>query len=178
MAEAVQSVQTPPPKQRAPTLYFIIVVKLIKGTLALLLAFGVYRLSGRNLGDVFDNTLRMIHLDPENKFLSDMGDKLDQITPANVRWFATGTFLYSLFALVEGVGLMFRVPWAGWLTIGESAFFIPIEVYELVRHHRLVARGVATHPGFYWKVSVILALNVFIVWYLFQNRDRLFKHRH
>ena len=38
---------------------------------------------------------------------------------------ATGTFLYSLFALVEGVGLIFRMPWAGWLAIGESAFFIP-----------------------------------------------------
>jgi uncharacterized membrane protein (DUF2068 family) len=95
-----------------------------------------------------------------------------------VRLVATGTLLYSLFALVEGVGLMFRVPWAGWLTIGESAFFIPIEIFELVRHHRAVELGLPTHPGFYWKISLILALNVFIVWYLFQNRDRLFKHRH
>ena len=178
MPEAVQNVNAPAPKNRAPTLYFIIVVKLVKGVLALLLAFGVYRLSGQDLGDVFDHALRVVHLDPENKFLSDIGDKLDQITPANVRWVATGTLVYSLFALVEGVGLMFRVPWAYWLTIGESAFFIPIEIHELVRHHRMVARGLATHPGFYWKVSVILALNIFIVWYLFQNRERLFKHRH
>jgi uncharacterized membrane protein (DUF2068 family) len=178
MAETVQNVQTPPPTKRAPTLYFIIATKLVKGTLALLLAFGLYRLRDQPPSDVFDHALRMIHLDPENRFLSDIGDKLDQITPSNVRWFATGTFLYSLFALVEGVGLMFRVPWAGWLTIGESAFFIPIEVYELVRHHRMVARGLPTHPGFSWKVSLILALNVFIVWYLFQNRQRLFRHRH
>ena len=124
------------------------------------------------------HAVRMIHLDPENRFLSDFADKLDTITPANVRWVALGTLVYSLFALVEGVGLMFRVPWAGWLTIGESAFFMPIELYELVHHHQAVERGVATHPGFYWKISLILALNVFIVWYLFSNRDRLFKHRH
>ena len=178
MAEAVQNVKTPPPKNRAPTLYVIIVFKLIKGGLALLLAFGLYRLRDQPPSDVFDHALRMIHLDPENRFLSDIADKLDQVTPSNVRWFAAGTFLYSLFALVEGVGLMFRVPWAGWLTIGESAFFIPIEVYELVRHHRLVVRGLPTHPGFSWKVSLILTPNVFIVWYLFQNRHRLFKHRH
>ncbi len=35
--------------------------------------------------------------------------------------------IYSLFAAVEGVGLIFRFPWAGWLSIGESAFFIPIK---------------------------------------------------
>jgi uncharacterized membrane protein (DUF2068 family) len=71
--------------------------------------------------------------------------------------------MYSLFALVEGVGLMFRVPWAGWLSIGESAFFIPIEVLELVHQAN-------------WVVFIILVLNVFMVWYLFQNRERLFKH--
>ncbi len=80
--------------------------------------------------------------------------------------FAVGTFLYSLFALVEGIGLTFRVSWAGWLSIGESAFFIPIEIYELI------------HRGFSWTVFGILVFNVFIVWYLFENRQRLFHHHH
>src|SRR5215469_11355381 len=178
MTDAVQSVKTEAPKkERAPTLYFIIAVKLIKGVLALLLAFGVYRLAGKDLGDMFDRAMRTIHLDPENKFLSEIGDKLDQVTPSNVRLVATGTFLYSLFALVEGIGLMFRVPWAGWLTIGESAFFIPIEIYELI-HRRKVVNGEVVHHGFSWTMFAILALNVLIVWYLYQNRARLFRHRH
>lgn len=167
--------QAPVQKSRAPTLYFIIVVKLLKGSLALLLAFGVYKLAGRDLSNIFDQVLRTIHLDPENRFLSDIGEKLDKITPANVRWVATGTFLYSLFSLVEGVGLIFRVPWAGWMAIGESAFFIPIEIFELVHRHELVKRG-ELHPGFAWKLTIILGLNILIVWYLFQNRARLFKH--
>lgn len=167
--------KAPVAKKRAPTLYFIIVVKLLKGTLALLLAFGVYKLAGKDLSNLFDQTLRVIHLDPENRFLSDIGDKLEKITPSNVRWVATGTFLYSLFSLVEGVGLMFRVPWAGWMAIGESAFFIPIEIFELVHRHEMVRRG-ELHAGFAWKLSIILGLNILIVWYLFQNRERLFKH--
>jgi uncharacterized membrane protein (DUF2068 family) len=61
--------------------------------------------------------------------------------------------------------LLFRVPWAGWLAIGESAFFIPIEVLELI--HR-----------FSWPVVVVLGLNIMIVWYLFRNRSRLFRHHH
>jgi uncharacterized membrane protein (DUF2068 family) len=158
--------EAPLQKKRAPTLYVIIAIKLVKGLIALLLAFGVYKLAGKDLQEIFDRFLHWIHLDPENRFLSDLGDKLDQITPANVRWLATGTFLYSLFSLVEGVGLIFRASWAGWLAIGESAFFIPIEVYELV------------HRPFSWKILIILGLNVWIVWYLFANRQRLFRHHH
>jgi uncharacterized membrane protein (DUF2068 family) len=179
MADDSKSGKSSVPKKRAPTLYFIIGIKLLKGILAILIAFGVYKLAGKDLQDLFDRFLRFIHLDPENRFLSDIGDRLDQITPQNIRWVATGTFLYSLFSLVEGVGLIFRVPWAGWLAIGESAFFIPIEIFELVHHHGLVERGVAMeHHGFYWKVGSILAVNILILWYLLQNRRRLFKHHH
>jgi uncharacterized membrane protein (DUF2068 family) len=175
MADTTPAPNKAAPKKRAPTLYFIIVIKLLKGGLALLLAFGVYKLAGRDLSNLFDQMLRMIHLDPENRFLSDIADKLDKITPSNVRWVATGTFFYSLFSLVEGVGLIFRVPWAGWMAIGESAFFIPIEIFELAHRHELVRRG-ELHAGFAWKLTIILGLNILIVWYLFQNRARLFRH--
>ncbi|HXE42421.1 MAG TPA: DUF2127 domain-containing protein, partial [Candidatus Baltobacteraceae bacterium] len=97
MADTTPAPKKPSPKKRAPTLYFIIAIKLLKGGLALLLAFGVYKLAGRDLSNLFDQAVRMIHLDPENRFLSDIGEKLDQITPSNVRWVATGTFFYSLF---------------------------------------------------------------------------------
>jgi uncharacterized membrane protein (DUF2068 family) len=151
--------------KRAPTLYFIIAGKLFKGSLALALAFGILRLIGRDLSDLFNRLVTWVHLDPENRFFSEIGDRLDQITPANVRWVAVATFVYSLISFVEGIGLMFRVSWAGWLAIGESAFFIPIEVRELVRHP-------------HWYVLSVLAFNVLIVWYLYANRTWLFRHHH
>ena len=154
-----------PAKRRAPTLYFIIAGKLIKGTLALGLAFGVFKLAGQDLSDTFDHLVQWFHLDPESRFFSEIGDRLDKITPANVRWVGVGTVVYSLFSLVEGIGLMFRVSWAGWLAIGESAFFIPIEVRELVKRP-------------HWFVLGVLAFNVLIVWYLFANRSWLFRHHH
>jgi len=168
-------------KKRAPTLYIIIVGKLIKGALSLLLALGVYKMAGADLSDLFDRLVRWVHLDPENRFLTDIGYQIDQITPANMRLVATGTFLYSLFSLVEGVGLIFRAPWAGWLAIGESAFFIPIEIYELVRRHRSdeftrARPELLSDPKL--GVLLVLVINVFIVWYLFANRKRLFRHHH
>jgi uncharacterized membrane protein (DUF2068 family) len=170
-----ESAPKPELKKRAPTLYLIIVGKLIKGVLALGLAFGVLKLANQDLPDLFIRLLNWVHLDPENRFFSDFTSKLETITPANVRWVALGTFLYSVFALVEGIGLLYRISWAGWLTIGESAFFIPIEIFELVHRQQLVRSG-ELHPGFAWKLTIILGLNILIVWYLFQNRARLFRH--
>ena len=51
-------------KRRAPMLYVIIVVKLVKGVALLLLALGVYSLSGNDLPEEFRNMLRFLHLDP------------------------------------------------------------------------------------------------------------------
>jgi len=152
-------------KKRAPTLYVIIAIKLCKGLLLLLLAAGVYSLSDNNLPQEFRHLLGFFHIDPEKRFFTELANKISHITPANVVWVARGTIFYSLFSLVEGVGLTFRISWAGWLAIGESMFFIPIEVYELMH-------------GFSWSILVILGINVLIVWYLLQNRHRLFRHHH
>ena len=160
MAEA-----TPFKKKRAPTLYAIIAMKLLKGISLLLLAAGVFSLSDNNLPDAFQHLLQFLHVDPEKKFFADLAGKISRITPQGMAQLAWGTLLYSLFSLVEGTGLVFRVSWAGWLAIGESAFFIPIEIFELM--HRIS-----------WVMFSILVVNVIIVWYLYQNRRRLFRHHH
>ncbi len=152
-------------KKRAPTLYVIISIKLVKGGLLLALALGVYSLADNNLPEEFRDLLQFLHLDPEKKFFVDLEARIGAISEIKMVWLSFGTVVYSLFSLVEGVGLIFRVGWAGWMAIGESAFFVPIEMYELVKHFKIA-------------VLVILFLNVFIVWYLFQNRKRLFRHHH
>jgi uncharacterized membrane protein (DUF2068 family) len=163
MAQAEQKQKEQPIKKRAPALYFIIAIKLLKGLLLLSVALGVYSLSDNNLPEEFRNLLQFLHLDPEKQFFSTLANKLSTITPTNLVWLARGTFIYSLFSLVEGTGLIFRASWAGWLAIGESAFFIPIEVADMM--HKCS-----------WIIVTILVLNIFIVWYLLANRHRLYKH--
>lgn len=150
-------------KKRAPTLYAIILIKLLKGALFLSMAFAAYTLSDNDLPDEYRQLLHYLRLNPEKKFFSELALRIGTITQANVLWVAAGTGVYSLFSLVEGVGLMFRVSWAGWMAIGESAFFIPIEIFDLIHRVSLT-------------VFIILALNVLIVCYLFANRGRLFRH--
>lgn len=166
--------------RHAPTLYFIAGIKVFKGSLLLIGAVSVYLLADKNLPDMFDQFIRWMHLDPEGHFFADIGDRLETVTPANVHMIASWMFLYGLFLSVGGLGLAFRAKWAVWLAIGESAFFIPIEIYELVRHHipnpNAPPHTMFVHPKI--GIAIVLAVNIVIVWYLFKNRERLFRHHH
>jgi uncharacterized membrane protein (DUF2068 family) len=166
---------------RAPTLYFIVALKLIKGIALLLLGLGVFTLANKDLANAFNQFLSWVHLDPERSFFQGVGDWLDTVTPANVREVAWGIVLGGLFLIGLGLGLAFRARWAIWLAIGESAFFIPIEIFELVRHRRPEAM-VPPRPELFHHPKVglliVLAINVLIVCYLYANRNRLFRHHH
>jgi uncharacterized membrane protein (DUF2068 family) len=152
-------------RRRAPTLWAIIIVKLGKALLLLLLAVGFFNLIGKDVGDVFDHLLRVVKLDPSSQFFARIGDQLDKVTPANLKWLASGSLLYAVLLLVECAGLIRRSWWAVWFAIGETAFFIPVELFELVSH-------------FTWVVFCLFVLNSAMVAYLVANRDRLFHHHH
>jgi uncharacterized membrane protein (DUF2068 family) len=159
-----------PPKEvlkRAPTLYAITMFKLLKGTVFVIVALIIYAHSDNDLPSEYKNLLEHLHhwlrLNPERKFWTELAVSVDNLTESRMVHFAIGTFIYSTLALIEGFGLMFRASWAGWMAIIESAFFIPIEILELMHHST-------------WVVYSILIVNVFIVWYLFKNRARLFHH--
>ena len=154
-----------PPKKRAAGLYTIIAIKLSKALLLAAAAFGLFSLMDDDLPATFDRLARAFRLNPEWQFCIELGNQLRSLTPTNLGWLSGGALLYSLLLFVETVGLWWRGYWAVWLAIGETAFFVPIEVFDLVRH----PTGV---------VEVILVINVCIVIYLARNRTRLFRHHH
>ena len=63
-----ENAKVPEVKKRAPTLYFIVAVKAVKGVAALLLALGAYNLTDNNLPEDFRKLLEFLHIDPEKKF--------------------------------------------------------------------------------------------------------------
>lgn len=152
-----------PAQKRAAGLYTIIAVKLGKSLLLFGITLGIYSLMGDDLQVELERFVRWLRLDPEHQFFADLGARLQVLTPASIAWIASGTLLYGVLLLVESIGLMFRVFWAAWLAIGETAFFIPIEIYHLMK-------------DFSPAVFVLLVVNVAIVWYLVRNRSRLFHH--
>ena len=149
--------------KRAPTLYSVIAFKAIKGIVFLLLALSFVSLTDNNLPEDFRHVLHSLKVDPESRFWAHIEEQLKTITPTNLWWMASGTSLYAILSLAEATGLAMRKAWGGWLAIGEGAFFIPIEIYELSRRYR---------P----ELAAILVINIVIVVYLWFSRDRLFSH--
>lgn len=151
----------PPSHHRPPGLLSIVVFKLGKGIVFLTLAFGLWSLMDNNLPADWRQLLQQLHLDPEQRFWADISARVAKITPDNLAWLGSSSFIYGLLSASEALGLFWRRRWAGWLALAEGAFFIPIEIFEL------------SH-GFTWGLAIILLVNVMIVVYLYRNRGRLF----
>ncbi len=151
--------------KRAPTLYLIIAFKILKGAVAMLLALKIHKLREEDLPEQFQKLLLFLHLDPEKKFFADLADRVAEITSTNLQWVVIFSVLYGLFMLLQAGGLILRVTWVVWLVIGESAFFVPIELFEEV-----------SKPS--WIKFCLFAVNVLIVLYLYANRARLTRHHH
>jgi len=171
-APVLSAIVVKAPLKRAPTLYVIIFFKLIKGVLFCAFGIAMYFQATHDLPAEWDNLLNQpivgrvferLRIHPENKFFQHIAEQIANVTETQVRVWAEGIILFSLFPLVEGTGMLFRAGWAGWLTIGESAFFVPIEMYELAKKYSL-------------SMLVVMIINVFIVWYLYANRQTLFRH--
>ena len=161
-----------PKPKRAPTLYLIIGFKLLKGSMALLLAWSITRLRDDNhdgypddLPAVFKKLIHFFHVDPERKFVVELAKRVAEITQKDLHLVVFFLAVYVGFMLLQAGGLAFRVGWVVWLVIIESAFLVPVELFELM--HR---------PS--WVKLGILAANVMIVWYLYANRARLIRHHH
>ena len=164
-----------PKPKRAPTLYFIVAFKLFKGVAALLLALGAYSLTDNvESWRTLQKLLEFLHIDPEKKFFLELADRVSEITASNLNWLAVISIVYGLFMLLQAVGLAMRVSWGVWLVILESGFFIPIEILDLIHRHT----GPETHAHLPKIVlAMVLAANVVaIVWYLYENRERIIKH--
>jgi len=172
-----QELAAPTPKpalKRAPTLYAIIIFKLIKGVLFLAFGIVLYFQASNDLPKewadllkqpIVEHVFNLLKIHPENRFFHHIAEQIDNVTENQVRTWAVGTMLFSLFPLLEGIGMLFRAGWAGWLTIGESAFFVPIEIYKLAEK-------------FSWYMVAVMIINIIIVWYLYANRQTLFRHHH
>ncbi len=78
---------------RVVGLYVIVVFKILKGSLLLALALGVYSLLGGDLSQNFDRLLRVVRIDPEKQFFEDLAAQLVLVAPATLGWVATGTLI-------------------------------------------------------------------------------------
>jgi uncharacterized membrane protein (DUF2068 family) len=151
----------PRPQRRAPTLWAIIALKLLVGIILLIAALAMHAMRHTNLYDEFRAALVQAGVDSESGAFAETTELLKSVTPGMIEVVAAGSALYGAVSLLQGAGLIFRAAWAVWFVIVESAVFVPIEIWDLLKHFSFV-------------VLAVLAMNIAICWYLFARRRHLF----
>ncbi len=153
----------PPPPPKLERHHFglalIALFKLVKGVLLLATAIGLLRMVHADLSAAVEHWIAVLRMDPENRYFHALLERVGHISPEQLRAVSAGSFFYSALLLTEGIGLWLERRWAEYLTVIVTASFIPIELYELMRH-----------------VSdaklVVLIVNLAILWYLIRTLRR------
>jgi uncharacterized membrane protein (DUF2068 family) len=127
--------------------------KLLKAVALIAIAIGAIHFLHRDLAVAFIRWTEVLGVDPDNRFVHGLLVKIIRVTPKQLKALSIGTFLYAGLFATEGIGLLMRKLWAEYFTIITTSLFIPLEVYEVVRH-------------FSWGKVAVTIVNALIVWYL------------
>jgi uncharacterized membrane protein (DUF2068 family) len=133
------------------------VFKLVKAALLITVGVGGLLLMPDSLAEAVYRILRWSGARSGHVAVARLAERVFSLDRSTERRLSVLSFGYAAVFLVEGVGLIRRLPWAEWLTVAVTASFIPLEIYEL-----------AVRPGAA-KVAA-LAINVAIVIYLLRVR--------
>lgn len=133
--------------------FVIALFKLLKGALLLALAIGALRLLHHDVQEVAESWINTLRIDPGNVYVAKMLGKLGLIDDHKLAQLSGLTAIYGALFLTEGVGLLCQKRWAEFLTVIATASFIPMEIYEIIKHLTPVR-------------IALLAGNLIIVWYL------------
>jgi len=134
------------------TIKIIGAFKLIKGLLLIALALGAFTLLKSDWENALTVLTRNLRVDPGNKHFRWLMTKVVGLSP-KLPLILTGTLLYGTLFCTEGLGLIMQKRWAEYLSIIATASFLPMEVYEIIKHANVLK-------------AVVTALNLAIVIYL------------
>ena len=145
-------------------LLIIAIFKLSKAIFFLAIAAGAMHFIHHALGPALDSLVAILNLDTENRLVSLLLGKADQVTHHRIRQFSMFSVGYALLCLAEGYGLIRRRVWAEYFTLWLSTAFVPWELWELIRHPQM------------WRLAVPvinLMIVAYLVWLLRRKRRRV-----
>ena len=139
--------------------------KLLKGLALLAVGIAVHMLANKNLIVESQHWVDLFRVDPHNRYLHLLLEKLTNVDAHKLHALSVGTFVYSALFLTEGIGLFLRKRWAEFLTVISTAGLIPLELYELI-HRPTPIR------------AILLLVNLAVVAYLIFEIRRLSHAKH
>jgi uncharacterized membrane protein (DUF2068 family) len=134
-------------------IFLIALFKLAKSLLLIAVAVGALGLLHKDVGEVLQYWIDLLRVDPDNRFIHTLLSRVWSVNERTLKEVSAGTFCYAAVFMTEGTGLLLGKRWAKYLTMIVTSSFLPVEIYELVRH-----------PGA--MKCVVILLNAGIVAYL------------
>lgn len=111
-------------------------LEFAKGVLVLLAGLGALTLVHRDVWDVAESLLRILHLDSHRHYAQVFLRLASDATDARLWAIAGIASAYSCLRFLEAYGLWNQRPWAEWIALISGSLYLPFEIHELVRHPR------------------------------------------
>jgi uncharacterized membrane protein (DUF2068 family) len=105
-----------------------------KGVLVLIVGFGLLALVHRDAQRVAEAFVAHLHLNPARHYPRIFLRVASRLDSTRLVLLACGAFAYAALRLAEAYGLWRMRPWAEWLAIVSSGLYLPLELFELLRH--------------------------------------------
>jgi uncharacterized membrane protein (DUF2068 family) len=137
-------------------LFIIGLYKIGKASLFAGLGIVMLKLVNHDVDEVFLDLISRLHIDAEHRFIQNILSRLSLIDNHTLHEVSIVCFTFAFLLFVEAFGLLRQKVWAEFLTVAETALFIPFELYEIIRHITITK-------------SAILVVNCVIVIYLLRE---------
>src|SRR4029077_20043335 len=145
----------PPLSKTSVALRTVAMFEVTKAAIVLLLCGGLFHLMHKNLDDVAERVVQVLHINPEGK-LSNLFFELASYSSGRNLWvLALGTLAYASVRSTEAYGLWREREWAQWFSLLSTGLYLPPELYWILRN-----------PN--WLKCAVLVTN--IVMFLFMLR--------
>ena len=134
-----------------------------KGLLAIAAAVWVITLLHKDMQDVAERMLQLLHINPDRHLYQWLLRTVGGLTPRGL-WVIVSLILgYSVIRFVEAAGLWLEKEWAEWFALISGSLYVPYEIYHLVRHP----------TGLKWMILTInLLIVVYLAWLLMDSYKR------
>jgi uncharacterized membrane protein (DUF2068 family) len=139
----------------------IAIFEALKGILVLAAGFGLLSLVDHDLQAAAERLVRLSHLDPAHHYPRVFIEASANLNDARLRLLAALAFLYAGGRFIEAYGLWRMRAWAEWLAIVSGAVYLPVEVFELIKHATLMRGGV---------LLINAGIVVYLVYFRWLNR--------
>jgi uncharacterized membrane protein (DUF2068 family) len=148
--------------KRDPLLTLIGVGKVVKAVGLVGLGIVAFRLEYGGAAQTLRHWAFSIGLNPGSRIVSFALERAGLLDPRTLHTIGYVMFAYAVLFAVEATGLLLQKVWGEWVTIAITGSFIPLEVWETVRH---------PHIGRAVTIVVNVAVVAYLLWRV-RTKDR------